>query len=159
MTITPGLLVGSVLLVGRMSTPTLAPSTAPCMPNNVARTLTCRVELSESVRLAPDKAAVLAFEGVEVPVAHPFLVRVFANLPDATAETAASHPAYLGYFAMEAAPASSTPRRVNLHLAAPDKLPRLVTARTPLRVTLVPVTREGRSLDVSLHVDRVQVRE
>lgn len=89
----------------------------------------------------------LHIEGIHLPPHKSAIVRVFANLPSATAATTVETPNFLDYFvivAKSAQPGEHRHQPVNIEIDVTDKLPRLLSAGRDLSVTLVPVSGANR---------------
>lgn len=130
------------------------------------------VELPGDVAASPLEAAeavtaerpllILHIDGIQVPPHLGAAVRVFVNLPTATAETPSSSPNYVGYFVIipKVAPGGGQHqhRPTNIALDVTDELPPLLKGAKKLQVTLVPSTAAKRAPEqIDMTYDRVWV--
>jgi polyphenol oxidase len=86
---------------------------------------------------------VLHIDGIEVPANRSAFVRVFVNNPQASANTPAEGPTYIGYFTVLAKTTKiahgKKHRPINIALDVTDKIGALLQGNAGLSVTLVPV--------------------
>jgi polyphenol oxidase len=134
---------------------------------------TSEVPLPGDVAAAPQEAAeamtaehpklILHIDGIQVPPHLGAAVRVFVNLPTATAETPSSSPNYVGYFVIVPKVAAGGAqehqhRATNIVLDVTDELPPLLKGAKKLQVTLVPSTGQKRAPEtIDMTYDRVWV--
>jgi polyphenol oxidase len=124
-------------------------------------------DLVTQIKASKTKSAhryVLHIDGIEVPPQFGGLVRVFLNLPTATAKTSIDAPNYVGYFTIlphttklgEHA-MKSRPRQMVFDIPA-DLLKQLVDDRQELSVTLVPAkARDEKGADMKLTFKRIYI--
>ena len=90
---------------------------------------------------APVRAAVLVFDGIDVPGHRSAIVRIFVGLPSANADTPAEDPHYVGEISLVAISARRKKRPAQrVELDVPAQLLR----GESLSVTLVPTDAQGR---------------
>jgi polyphenol oxidase len=92
----------------------------------------------------PVSVYVLNLDGIEVPPNMSAVVRVFANLPDASPTTSLDDPHYIGYFTILAKTSKASGRhkkhnRTNVTLDIPPSLARTIKDKSELDITLVPL--------------------
>jgi polyphenol oxidase len=104
-------------------------------------------ELKARVTGPPPKRYTLHIDGVELPTGQAAYVRVFVNLPDASAKTKVDDPHFVGYFTVvprhrltkEAEAHRKTKHLHNYAFDVTNKIGTLLDDKTELAVTLVPV--------------------
>lgn len=104
---------------------------------------------------------VLHIDGIQLPPDLGAAIRVFVNLPTATADTPSTSPNYVGYFIIVPKVASGglhSHRATNIALDVTKKLPAILGTSNKLTVTLVPSTaKRQKPKQLDLTYDKVWI--
>jgi polyphenol oxidase len=108
---------------------------------------------------------ILHIDGIDVPSDRSAIIRVFVNLPTATARTSAKSPNYVGFFTIVAHTIDPTTHahgnhKINQAFDVTRHLASVLKGASKLQVTLVPVAGlHDRPADLRLAYDKVYLTE